>query len=227
MQIHKLQNECSQQVQETHHASALYVRVLVSRGLKGEQIAEPLQKSQPANPFAANRAQEVAKHICQAEQGKERVMVCGDYDAGDICSTVILVDASHCYGIQTGFYIPSRFAEGYDLQKHTAELTHGKGYNLLIAADNGVRALDVLVEVRNKRVDIIATDHHAMDEKLLCLYLLHPFLVGECLGALSGADVALETSCALLGEVKEHVVLACVVTITGVMSLHQETRAIV
>ena len=81
MQIHKLQSERSQQIQEMHHVSALCAKVLASRGLKDEQIAELLQKPQLADPFTANGMQEVAKRIYQAKQNKERVMVCGDYDA--------------------------------------------------------------------------------------------------------------------------------------------------
>ena len=208
MQIHKLQSERSQQIQEMHHVSALCAKVLASRGLKDEQIAELLQKPQLADPFTANGMQEVAKRIYQAKQNKERVMVCGDYDADGICSTAILVDALRRYGIQAGFYIPNRFAEGYGLQKHTVELAHEKGYSLLITVDNGVKALDALTEARNRGVDVIVTDHHAMDEEFPCLYLLHPFLMGERFETLSGAGVALEISRALLGEVKEHVVLA-------------------
>ena len=227
MQIHKLQSERSQQIQEMHHVSALCAKVLASRGLKDEQIAELLQKPQLADPFTANGMQEVAKRIYQAKQNKERVMVCGDYDADGICSTAILVDALRRYGIQAGFYIPNRFAEGYGLQKHTVELAHEKGYSLLITVDNGVKALDALTEARNRGVDVIVTDHHAMDEEFPCLYLLHPFLMGERFETLSGAGVALEISRALLGEVKEHVVLACVAAIADVMPLRQETRAIV
>ena len=100
MQIHKLQSERSQQIQEMHHVSALCAKVLASRGLKDEQIAELLQKPQLADPFTANGMQEVAKRIYQAKQNKERVMVCGDYDADGICSTAILVDALRRYGIQ-------------------------------------------------------------------------------------------------------------------------------
>ena len=117
--------------------------------------------------------------------------------------------------------------QGYGLQKHTVELAHEKGYSLLITVDNGVKALDALTEARNRGVDVIVTDHHAMDEEFPCLYLLHPFLMGERFETLSGAGVALEISRALLGEVKEHVVLACVAAIADVMPLRQETRAIV
>lgn len=137
------------------------------------------------------------------------------------------MDALRRYGIQAGFYIPNRFAEGYGLQKHTVELAHEKGYSLLITVGNGVKALDALTEARNRGVDVIVTDHHAMDEEFPCLYLLHPFLMGERFETLSGAGVALEISRALLGEVKEHVVLACVAAIADVMPLRQETRAIV
>ena len=66
-----------------------------------------------------------------------------------------------------------------------------------------------------------------MEEELDCLYLLHPFHMGDAFSTLSGAGVALEISRALLPEIKEHVVLACVAAIADVMELRKETRAIV
>lgn len=227
MQIKKLQSERSKQIQDTFQLTSLCARVLAAKELTDEQITELLKKPQLADPFSAKGMQEVAQRIYQAKQNKEQVMVCGDYDADGICSTAILVDALRRYGIQAGFYIPNRFAEGYGLQKHTVQQAHEKGYRLLITVDNGVKALDALQEAKNRGVDVIVTDHHSMDEEFPCLYLLHPVCMGEQFETLSGAGVALELSRALLGEVKEHVVLACVAAIADVMPLRKETRAIV
>ena len=57
----------------------------------------------------------MADRIYQAKIQKEKVLVCGDYDADGICSTAILVDALRKYGVTCGFYIPNRFKEGYGL----------------------------------------------------------------------------------------------------------------
>ncbi len=142
-------------------------------------------------------------------------------------STAILVDALRRYGIQAGFYIPNRFAEGYGLQKHTVQLAHEKGYRLLITVDNGVKAFDALLEAQRLGLDVIVTDHHAMEEEVPCKILLHPFLMGYRFETLSGAGVALTVARALKMDTKDHVVFACVAAIADVMELRQETRAIV
>lgn len=227
MNINILQTERVEELQEKFHLSSLCARVLASKRLDDIQIEELLREPKLADPFTAKGMKEVADRLYQAKVKQEKVLVCGDYDADGICSTAILVDALKRYGISCGFYIPNRFKEGYGLQKHTVTMAADKGYTLLVTVDNGVKAFEALQEAEKRNIDVIVTDHHAMDDPIPCLYLLHPFEMGERFATLSGAGVALEISRALLGEVKEHVVLACVAAIADVMPLVKETRDIV
>ncbi len=78
-----------------------------------------------SDPFSAKGMKEVADRIYQAKK-KEKVLVCGDYDADGICSTAILVDALRKYGVTCGFYIPNRFKEGYGLHVDTVHMAYEK-----------------------------------------------------------------------------------------------------
>ena len=227
MKINILQTERVEELMENFQLSSLCARVLASKRLDDEEIEELLRAPQLADPFTAKGMKEVADRLYQAKVKQEKVLVCGDYDADGICSTAILVDALKRYGINCGFYIPNRFKEGYGLQKHTVTMAADKGYSLLVTVDNGVKAFEALEEAMARDLDIIVTDHHSMEEPVPCTMLLHPFEMGERFDTLSGAGVALEISRALLGEIKEHVVLACVAAIADVMPLRKETRDIV
>lgn len=215
-------------IKDKYGVSALCAKVFAANQLSEGQILECLQEKTLADPFSAQGISEVVARLALAKEQNEKVMVCGDYDADGICATTILYDALCRYGLTCGFYIPNRFKEGYGLHPHIVEMAKEKGYQLLITVDNGVKAFDALKRCAELGLEIIVSDHHSMeDETLTCSHLLHPQTLGEQFSTLCGAGVALLLSRALLGEVKEHVVLAAVASIGDVMPLWKETRQIV
>ncbi|MEG0361959.1 MAG: DHH family phosphoesterase [Longicatena sp.] len=227
MKIKVLDTSKAKEVEDTFDVSSISAKVLAAKGISNEEIASLLKEARLSDPFEANGMREVVERIQLAKEKKQKVLVCGDYDADGICSTTILYDALTRYGITCGFYIPNRFKEGYGLHAHIVEMAHDKGYDLLITVDNGVKAFDALEKARALGVDVIVSDHHAYEGDIPCLYLLHPQLMGKRFSTLSGAGVALEIARAIIGYDKEHVVLACVAAIGDVMSLKEETRDIV
>lgn len=227
MQKNILQVERYEELMEKFQLTSLCAKVLASKHIEDQEIEELLREPLLTNPMQATNMKMVADRIYHAKIHQEMVMVCGDYDADGICATAILVDALKRYGISCGFYIPNRFKEGYGLQKHTVQMAKEKGYTLLITVDNGVKAYEALEEAARLKLDVIVTDHHHIEQEFPCYCLLHPQQMGEPFSTLSGAGVALEISRALLGEVKEHVAMACVAAIGDVMEIKKETRSIV
>lgn len=227
MQIKTMDTTRMEEIEKRYQVSALSARVLASKQLSDAQIKELLCAPRLSDPMLANGMENVIKRIALAKANKEKVMVCGDYDTDGICATAILVDALRRFGITCGFYIPNRFKEGYGLQPHTVTMAKDKGYSLLITVDNGVKAFAALQQAQAQGMDVIVSDHHAMEASFPCLLLLHPQYMGERFETLSGAGVALMMARALVGDVKEHIVLACVAAIADVMPLVKETRAIV
>lgn len=227
MRIKLLDSKRQLDIQQNFHLPYLAAKVLASKQLCDEEIKELLASPILSDPFQAKGIQEAADRIYLAKQQKEKVLVCGDYDADGICATAIMVDALQRYGVNAGFYIPNRFKEGYGLQVHTVEMAKQKGYSLLITVDNGVKAFDALKKAKELELDVIVSDHHAMEEDFPCFCLLHPQLMGEQFSTLSGAGVALTLARALIGDVEEHIVYACVAAIADVMTVKKETRAII
>lgn len=227
MKIRTLDISRSSHIQDAFALSALCADVLAAKQLRDEEIAELLAEPVLADPLCAGGMQAVVERLRLALRRQEKVMVCGDYDADGICATAIMVDALRRFGLTCGFYIPNRFREGYGLHAHTVKQAKEKDYSLLITVDNGVKAYEALAAAKQLGVDVIVTDHHEMDKEIECLQLLHSFTMGDGFEVLCGAGVALMVSRALLGNIKEHVVLACVASIADVMPLRKQTRAIV
>lgn len=227
MRMNELSKDACIKVQECYGIGALCAKVIVSKELSESQIHDLFQENQLCDPMDADGMREVIERIHQAKENNEKVIICGDYDADGICATAILYDALKRFGISCGFYIPNRFKEGYGLHPHTVKMAKEKDYSLLITVDNGVKSMEALNRCNELRMDTIVTDHHAMEEDVPCDILLHSLTMGERFSNLCGAGIALLISRALLGEVKEHVVLACVASIGDVMPLWKETRQIV
>lgn len=227
MKITTLTVDGYEAIQETYGVGSLCAKVMAAKQLREDQITELLQNDELCDPFHANGIKEVVERLAKAKQQQEKILVCGDYDADGICATTILYDALCRYGITCGFYIPNRFREGYGLHAHTVDMAKAKGYSLLITVDNGVKAMEALRRCQEVGMEVIVTDHHTIEEEVPCNLLLHPGMMGDQFSYLCGAGIALMISRALLGDVKEHIVLAAVASIGDVMPLWKETRQIV
>lgn len=227
MKIQKLTTQRTLEIKQKFQVTHLAAQVLASKQLNDEQIYDILKKPQLSDPYLAYNLDLVISRLQQAKLRHEKVMVCGDYDCDGVCATAILVDALKRYGIQVGFYIPDRFKEGYGLHEHTVEAANQKGYSLLITVDNGVKAHAALRKAKQLNLDVIVSDHHTIEETVECNVLLHPSLMDDVFSTLSGAGVALLIARALVGDIKEHIVLACVAAIGDVMCVLKETRAII
>lgn len=229
MNITEIDPMREEELMRRYHLSRLCARVLAAQALSVDDMQALFQPPALADPLTAQGMKEVIARIQLARDRHEKVMVCGDYDADGICATAIMVDALRRFGLECGFYIPNRFNEGYGLHAHTVELAAQKRYALLITVDNGVRAHEALQKAKELGIEVIVTDHHAIDESCppQCTILLHPFLMGKPFETLSGAGTALEVSRALGTENERQIVLAGIAAIGDVMEMRQETRNIV
>lgn len=227
MQIHKLPQKNEEAIIKKFKFSSLCAKVLASKCLDNESIAELIAAPQLIETQAIEGLANIVSRIFEAQAKQQKVMICGDYDADGICATTILVDAMRQLGIECGFYIPNRLKEGYGLQAKTVEQAVEKGYQLILTVDNGVRAFEALAKAKQLHIDVIVSDHHFSDQEVDCYACLHPQTMHPSCYSLCGAGVALEMARALVGTKKNHVILACIASIADVMELKKETRSIV
>jgi len=106
------------------------------------------------------------ERIRKAIETGERILIFGDFDADGISSTALLYNALSLITSNVSHYIPSRLNEGYDLGKDVVCEKAKEGYNLMITADCGSKAVDSIDAANELGMDVIVTDHHLMGEKL-------------------------------------------------------------
>lgn len=171
-----------------------------------------------------------------ALEKNEKILIYGDYDVDGITATALLVTALKGLGACVSYFLPSRFKEGYGLQKEVIEAYHEKGYSLIVTVDCGVNAREEVLFGRSMGVDIVVTDHH---------YQLGPELEGAAAvvnplqegcsypwKSLAGVGVAFKLLCALEEktgenlETHEYLDLVALGTVADIVPLVDENRVL-
>jgi single-stranded-DNA-specific exonuclease len=141
------------------------------------------------------------KHL----KAQDKIVIYGDYDADGITSTSILVRALLLRKAKVGFFIPSRYKEGYGANAERIEEFALKGYKLLITSDNGVAANEPIKKAKDLGLDVIVIDHHTIEGELpKADGFIHPVLGKYVTYNISAAFLALLVSYGLLGFYDEY-----------------------
>jgi single-stranded-DNA-specific exonuclease len=182
--------------------SSLVAQILLNRGIdQPDSAAEFLKPNlkflhEPSLISGLDRA---AERIAKAVREKEKIVVYGDYDVDGITAVSILWHALRTLGADVRYYIPHRLEEGYGLNADAVAEICDAGAQLIITVDCGVTAIEPAKIARQRRVDLIITDHHEWkhsetgDEPLLpdVYAIVHPRLGGTYPNPnLCGAGVA-------------------------------------
>lgn len=107
----------------------------------------------------------------QARDAKKILAVFGDYDTDGICSSGVLSGSFEVFGFRYMVGIPT-MDEGYGLNPKAVDrmikLVENAGFTLdmIITADNGIKAYDGIAYAASMGITVIVTDHHPAGEKL-------------------------------------------------------------
>jgi len=145
--------------------------------------------------------------IRRAVDGRERIVVYGDYDVDGVTATALLVRTLEKLGADVSFFIPNRFSDGYGLHLDCIqELKASRDPGLLISVDCGVRSLAEVAASTELGLDWVITDHHALGPDLpAACAVVHPHLDGYANPYLAGVGVAFKLAQALIGAVPQPV----------------------
>jgi single-stranded-DNA-specific exonuclease len=207
-------------------------RVLVRRGL-----GDPLQARRfltgdlPGHdPFLLGDMAGARDAILRAVAEAKRICVHGDYDADGICATALAVLILRELGADVVWHLPSRFEEGYGVQRETLERLGVEGCGLVLTVDCGVTAVEEIAEARARGLEVVVTDHHRPGEHLPDCPLVVTRPSDYPFPELCGTGVVFKLGEALLGESNEaladHLDLVGLATIADVVPLSGENRAL-
>lgn len=127
------------------------------------------------NPFAMKGMEGAVLRLHHALSQKERILVYGDYDVDGITSVALVFSFLREQGADVGYYIPSRYNEGYGVSVLAIEQAVRDGVGLVIALDCGIKDYDALALARSKGINVIVCDHHQIGDRLpLACAILNP-----------------------------------------------------
>ncbi len=157
--------------------------------------------------------------ISRAKTKKMKAVIYGDYDVDGLTSTAIVKRALDEFGIECGFFIPSRYVEGYGLNKERVRQFYYKGYSLLICVDNGISCFEEIKYAKMFGFKVIVIDHHQKQDTLPnadCIFHQDSFLDYNC----SAASLAYFVASSLLKRDDEYLAfLAGLAVFSDVMPL--------
>ena len=103
------------------------------------------------DPYTFLGIREARDRIYKAIENKEKIMIYGDYECDGFSSVSILVNMFKYLNYPSvGYYIPSRYKDGYGITTKMVDLIHQKGYSLIITVDNGVAQFEALTKAKAK-----------------------------------------------------------------------------
>lgn len=174
--------------------------------------------------------------IVDAILNKEKICIFGDYDADGITATAILYRCLSDLGADVFWRLPDRLSEGYGMSEVAVKEAAGKGCQLMITVDNGIRCHKEIELAKSLGMRVIVLDHHAPGDTLPTpLALVNPHVEGETYPFidLAGCGIAFKMACYLYdyfgfdGEALHLLDLAAIGTVGDVVPLVGENRVIV
>ncbi len=156
--------------------SRLMQQILSDRGIT-EKEADNFLSGKPKDtfePLLMKNMDEVSDLIIDSINEDKKVCVYGDYDVDGISSVSLLTQVLKNLAEDVSYYIPSRFDEGYGLNKEALKYLKDTGTDLVITVDCGTVSIEEVRYCREIGLDIIITDHHTVGEELPDCLLLNP-----------------------------------------------------
>jgi single-stranded-DNA-specific exonuclease len=110
--------------------------------------------------------EEGVNRILQAIERDENIIVYGDYDVDGITSTALMIHFFKKINHPVRYLVPNREKDGYGLRIDGVDQVAAMGSNLIITVDNGITSGDAIHYAKEKRIDVVVTDHHLQEGDL-------------------------------------------------------------
>lgn len=212
--------------------------LLIKRGISEDDFEEFVSPNPKLtyDPFLLKNMEEGANRIIKAIEDGEKICIYGDYDADGVTATVLMSDYLSNFDVDLMQYIPSRFSEGYGLNRDALLELKNCGVDLVITVDCGSVSYDEVEYGKELGLDFVITDHHDISNVIADTIVISPkHPQGEYpFAGLAGVGVAFKTAQALQrkqGASKDYLArlldLVAIGTIGDIMPMVDENRTLV
>ncbi|MTI88591.1 MAG: single-stranded-DNA-specific exonuclease RecJ [Balneolaceae bacterium] len=118
------------------------------------------------DPFLMRDMNAGAERLALAIRKSEKVLVYGDYDVDGTTATSSIYTFLKEFGLETDYYIPHRFKEGYGINPEGIKYADKIGADLIVSVDCGITAIDEALSAKEKGIDLIICDHHTVGDSI-------------------------------------------------------------
>ncbi|MHB9144397.1 MAG: single-stranded-DNA-specific exonuclease RecJ [Symbiobacteriia bacterium] len=213
-------------------------QILVARGVSTAPEARAFLfggREALFDPFLLPDMERAVAHLREAIGAGQKIWIYGDYDVDGVAATALLYRVLAALGAAVEAYIPSRFDEGYGLNRVALEELARAGAHTVVTVDCGVTALAEAAYARELGLHLVITDHHEpLPERPNAIAVIDPKLPGSSypFAGLSGTGVAFKLGLALAGEEHADLVwrladLVALATVADMVPLQGENRVLV
>jgi len=191
------------------------------------------------DPFLYNDMRRAVDIICDSMSRGGKILVYGDYDCDGVTATSILVRYFRSHNVDVSYIVPNREEHGYGLTRNIMDEVLARNPQLVITVDCGITNIDTVLELKERGIKVIVSDHHNVQDDLpkadavICAKRAdntYPFT------DLCGAGVALKIVQAMgtdkrfpvsSGVWRQAIELAGIATIADLVSVVDENRTII
>ena len=111
--------------------------------------------------------------LSEIEKGS-RICIYGDYDADGVTATTVMSRGISELTDNWFYYIPSRFEEGYGLNRGAIDKIKEKGADLIITVDCGCVSYKEVEYAKAAGLKVIVTDHHTIEDTIADCVVIDP-----------------------------------------------------
>jgi single-stranded-DNA-specific exonuclease len=143
--------------------------LLVQRGITTYAQAKDFFRPSLAHlhdPFLMRDMDLAVERIQHALRTQQNILVYGDYDVDGTTAVSLMSSYLLTHTLNVATYIPDRYAEGYGVSYQGIDFAADNGFDLIIALDCGIKAIDKVAYAKEKGIDFIICDHHRPGDQI-------------------------------------------------------------
>ena len=155
----------------------IVLEILKNRGITEETDLLEFLSEKPVrtyDPFLLKDLEAGVDFLLSAINQGKRICIYGDYDADGVTSVSLLMQVLSHLTSNLTYYIPSRFDEGYGLNKDAIDQIKKDGAQLIVTVDCGSVSYEEVEYGKSIGIDFIVTDHHNINDKPADCLLINP-----------------------------------------------------
>jgi single-stranded-DNA-specific exonuclease len=150
-------------LQESLGVSPVIAHLLALRGITTFDQAKTFFRPADTNiydPFLMKDMDAASVRLASAIRGQQKVLVYGDYDVDGTTATSLVYLFLKQFGLETAYFIPHRFKDGYGISIEGIEKAVELNADLIVSVDCGITAVEEAAYAKQKGIDLIICDHH-------------------------------------------------------------------